>query len=136
MNESVAGPECDVEGPEWIFIICRMMFNGFTVMLALCMIRFICSRPELHSNTFNILFMSSFVVDILANLCRIGLKYLPAIFCDHPIVRNFLGYGTPLASIINATEWYLSYATICCGFFFNFDHMILVVFPQHYSWVG
>lgn len=133
----------------------------FKVILALCMLRFIFARPELHSNTFNILFMSSFVVDILgelfsflcntskiksnkiiysqcsfasypgahilsiflydflmcscivqwkhfdyktlvikliwlclANLCRILLKYLPAIFCDHSLVRNFLGYGT------------------------------------------
>lgn len=27
----MAGPKCDFEGPEWILVIVRMMFNGFTV---------------------------------------------------------------------------------------------------------
>ncbi|KAI6181037.1 hypothetical protein M3Y98_00785700 [Aphelenchoides besseyi] len=125
---------CVVGFAEWSLVIGRLIFNSFTVILALCMIWFIAKRPALHSNTFNVLFLSSFVVDILANLSRILLKYLPSMMCSHWLIISFVGAGTPLATIINASEWYLSYASICCGFFFNFDHMILVVFPQYYAW--
>ncbi|CAD5219704.1 unnamed protein product [Bursaphelenchus okinawaensis] len=114
----------------------RLVVNVFTLALASVMLLFICSTPALHNNTFNILFLSSYVVDCLANLARITLKYLPIILCQNTFVQYVFSYGPSLATLINASEWYLTYATMCCGFFFNLDHMLLVVFPKHYEWIS
>ncbi|CAD5226759.1 unnamed protein product [Bursaphelenchus xylophilus] len=132
---------CSSTTLELVVATIRLALNAFTLFLASFMLFFICSTPALHNNTFNILFLSSYVVDCLANVSRITLKYLPILLCKNEFIQWIFSHGPSfsfqsLATLINASEWYLSYSTICCGFFFNLDHMLLVVFPKHYPWIS
>uniref|UniRef100_A0A1I7X7H8 7TM_GPCR_Srx domain-containing protein n=1 Tax=Heterorhabditis bacteriophora TaxID=37862 RepID=A0A1I7X7H8_HETBA len=118
-----------------LLILFKTLVNVFSVVLHSSLLLIISCTPSLKSGSFDELFFSQNLGDIIAVILRVLTKYIPVlVISNHSGVIEVDRSTFPLATFTNAAEWYSNYVIILSALVFSIDRAVMAMAIRSYSW--
>ncbi|CAJ0936333.1 unnamed protein product, partial [Mesorhabditis belari] len=114
----------------------KCIVNIISVTIHIWVLLIILLTPKLRQPTFDELFFSQNMADILSVFVRVSATYLPTLLVDYEDERitNYTTTRDDLANWINAAEWYNSWTIVISGLLLACDRAVLALSMKTYHW--